>query len=103
MSTAEYDIETGELIERELTAEEQAELAQRQAESSAAASIEETERTNEQTLRDQLVVGLNQIDTHLVTLNGAPTVAEQRAALIFALRAIKRLARLQLRILDSTD
>ena len=66
-----------------------------------------TEMTNvntiESTLSNQLMAGFADINTHLAILNGSPTAAQQKAALIFVFQAIKKLARLQLRILDSTD
>lgn len=54
-------------------------------------------------LRQQLTAGLAQVDAQLAILAGTPTAAQQKAALVFALRALKQLARLQLRALDAVD
>lgn len=68
-----------------------------------ASAVDNTTGANETTLRDQLIAALPQIDQQLAILNGAPTAADQRAALIFTLRAVKRLVRLQVRALDSVS
>lgn len=70
----------------------------------AAAAAAEQRDTNAAAIRDDLVAGLATLDAHLAAMTGgAPTNAQVRDAVIFNLRATKRLARLMLGALDSAD
>lgn len=64
----------------------------------------ETIRGNEELIRERLSQGIATINTHISNMEAtSPTAAQQRAALLFALKASKNLARLALRALDSAD
>lgn len=95
----EYD-ENGEPVTRPATAEENADLDALAAEAEA----EIARLANADTIRDRLRDGIATADQHIAALEGAnPTAAQLRAATLFAVRAVKALARLELSELDETE
>lgn len=88
-----------ELVYRPATAEEVAAFDEREAASAEFRALLE----NADTIRGELRAGLDQIDAQIATLSNAPTAAQVRDAVLFNLRATKRLARLILSEIDATD
>lgn len=67
-------------------------------------TAESTNTTNEATIRQRLKDGLVTVDTHIANMSAAsPTQAQQKAAVLFCLRGLKQLTRLELHQLDSAD
>lgn len=50
-----------------------------------------------------LLAGIAAADTHITNIEGASTPAQQKAALLFALKGLKQLARLQVHELTAAD
>ena len=95
---------TGETEYVDLTDEEIAALDAERATAASDAEADEAAATTSQTLLDRLTQGIAEADTHIANISAAsPTAAQQKQALLFALRGFKALARLQVRALDSAD
>lgn len=78
----------------------EAALAQREVD----AATEVTVEANEVQIRQNILNGLVTLEGHIATISGAtPTAAQQKAALLFCLRSVRYLAKLEVRALDSVD
>lgn len=55
------------------------------------------------TIHDRLLDGLETADTHIANMEATPSAAEQKAAMLFVLRGLKLLARLEIHELTSAD
>lgn len=100
----ELDCETGEETRRVLTPAEVIEFQLVSTETLAFQTDIDIQEANAKTIREQLTIGLVTVETHLTNLAApAPTAAQQKAALIFSLKATKQLVRLALRALDQAN
>lgn len=91
----------GHLVE--MTVEEEAQLAADRATWATWATAEAIRDGNQATILAALLAGMATADTHITKINAAsPTPAEQKAALLFALKAVKQLGRLALDLYDGT-
>lgn len=91
----------GHLVE--MTAAEETQRATDQAAGQARAAAYAILEANEDTIRDRLLTGLATADTHITAMEGTPSAAQQKAAMLFVLKGMKQLARLELSALDATD
>lgn len=91
----------GHLVE--LTPEEEAQRVADQQAGAASADARAVLDGNHATIVAALLAGMATADTHITNISAAsPTPAEQKAALLFSLRASKQLARLALNLYDGT-
>lgn len=91
----------GHLVE--MTAAEEAQLATDRAAAAAEAAAEGIRDGNQATIIAALLAGMATADTHIANISAAsPTPAEQKAAVLFALKAVKQLGRLALNLYDGT-
>lgn len=92
----------GHLVE--LTAEEEAQRAADQQAAEAQDAADDILDGNRETIIATLLAGMATADNHITKISAAsPTPAEQKAALLFSLRASKQLGRLALKLYDGTE
>jgi colicin import membrane protein len=98
------DCTTGAQLERPLTADEQAALAQAQAAAAAALAADQAADGNRQTMSDRATQAIANLNAAAAALDAnTATAAQQRAALSLCCKTTARLARIVLDELDAAD